>query len=208
MKKYWKEIMLGLIVVLFIIPLGIAFLLKFDFIITDTSSGWIGFWGSYLGGIVGGLITLYVLFRTLKENRELQRKEHRIAFCNEICKLSGEICGAINRECIYIRKYADKIHGCSDKDDLFNALLAKNKASELIQICSAQLLSKIKDKEYIGAEKLMDKVEQLGQIENEIDIKFAYTADEEELLRRTCDRIKPVLGEMRNWVVEFLENNA
>ena len=76
MKKYWKEILLGLIVVLLIIPLGIAFLLRFEFIITDTSSGWIGFWGSYLGGIVGGLITLYVMFRTLKENRELEDRRY------------------------------------------------------------------------------------------------------------------------------------
>lgn len=207
MKKYWKEILLGLIFVLFLIPLSIAFLLRFDFIITDTSSGWIGFWGSYLGGIVGGLITLYVLFRTLKENRELQRKEHKIAFCNEICKLSGEICGAINRECIYILKFADKKNG-GDKEDLFNALLAKNRASELLHICSAQLISRIKDAEYIGAEKLMDRIEQLGQMENELDIKFVYTADEEEVLKRTCDRIKPILGEMREWIVEFLENNV
>ena len=207
MKKYWKEILLGLIFVLFFIPLSIAFLLRFDFIITDTSSGWIGFWGSYLGGIVGGLITLYVLFRTLKENRELQRKEHKIAFCNEICKLSGEICGAINRECIYILKFADKKNG-DDKEDLFNALLAKNRASELLHICSAQLISRIKDAEHIGAEKLMDRIEQLGQMENELDIKFVYTADEEEVLKRTCDRIKPILGEMREWIVEFLENNV
>lgn len=207
MKKYWKEILLGLIFVLFFIPLSIAFLLRFDFIITDTSSGWIGFWGSYLGGIVGGLITLYVLFRTLKENRELQRKEHKIAFCNEICKLSGEICGAINRECIYILKFADKKNG-DDKEDLFNALLAKNRASELLHICSAQLISRIKDAEYIGAEKLMDRIEQLGQMENELDIKFVYTADEEEVLKRTCNRIKPILGEMREWIVEFLENNV
>ncbi len=207
MKKYWKEILLGLIFVLFFIPLSIAFLLRFDFIITDTSSGWIGFWGSYLGGIVGGLITLYVLFRTLKENRELQRKEHKIAFCNEICKLSGEICGAINRECIYILKFADKKNG-DDKEALFNALLAKNRASELLHICSAQLISRIKDAEYIGAEKLMDRIEQLGQMENELDIKFVYTADEEEVLKRTCDRIKPILGEMREWIVEFLENNV
>lgn len=207
MKKYWKEILLGLIVVLLIIPLGIAFLLRFEFIITDTSSGWIGFWGSYLGGIVGGLITLYVMFRTLKENRELQRKEHRIAFCNEICKLSGEICGAINRESIYIRKYADSKLG-NDKEDLFNALLAKNKASELLHICSAQLISKIADSEYIGAEKLMDRIQMLGQLESEINIKFVYTANDEEQLKRTCDKIKPVLGEMRDWIVEFLEDNA
>jgi hypothetical protein len=70
------------------------------------------------------------------------------------------------------------------------------------------LISRIKDAKYIGAEKLMDRIEQLGQMENELDIKFVYTADEEEVLKRTCNRIKPILGEMREWIVEFLENNV
>ena len=87
-------------------------------------------------------------------------------------------------------------------------MLAKNRASELLHICSAQLISRIKDAEYIGAEKLMDRIEQLGQMENELDIKFVYTADEEEVLKRTCNRIKTILGEMREWIVEFLENNV
>lgn len=30
---------------------------------------WIGFWGNYFGGIVGGLITLYVLVKTLEDNK-------------------------------------------------------------------------------------------------------------------------------------------
>ena len=54
----------------------------------------------------------------------------------------------------------------------------------------------------------MDRIEQLGQMENELDIKFVYTADEEEVLKRTCNRIKTILGEMREWIVEFLENNV
>lgn len=41
MKKYWKEILLWTIMVVFIIPLWLAFLLRFDFIITVVSSDWI-----------------------------------------------------------------------------------------------------------------------------------------------------------------------
>lgn len=86
-------------------------------------------------------------------------------------------------------------------------MLEKNKVSELLHICSVQLISKIENTEYIGAEKLMDRIEQLQQIECEMDIKFAYTADEKEALKMTCDKIASIVGEMRDWIVEFLKNN-
>lgn len=207
MKKYWKEFLLWTIMVVFIIPLGLAFLLRFDFIITVVSSDWIGFWGSYLGGIIGGMVTLFVLFKTLQDNRELQRKEQRISFCNEICRLSGELCGEVNRECMYILKYMDK-ENCGSKDDLFNALMAKNKTTELLHVCSAQLISKVNDEGYIGAGKLMDQFELLSQLENKVSIKFEYIAEKEGQLKKACDNVLPVLGEMRDWIVEFLESNA
>ena len=36
------------------------------------SSDWIGFWGSYAGAIIGGLITLFVLHYTIKENSKVR----------------------------------------------------------------------------------------------------------------------------------------
>lgn len=87
-------------------------------------------------------------------------------------------------------------------------MFADNKASELLHICSVQLISKIDDTEYKGVEKLMEKIQLLGEMEQKIDIKFAYTADDEEQLKRVCDNVNPVLGEMRDWVVEFLRSNV
>lgn len=40
--------------------------------IAGTSENWVGFWGSYAGAIVGGLITLYVLYHTIKENAKIR----------------------------------------------------------------------------------------------------------------------------------------
>lgn len=40
--------------------------------IAGTSENWVGFWGSYAGAIIGGLITLYVLYHTMKENAKIR----------------------------------------------------------------------------------------------------------------------------------------
>lgn len=40
--------------------------------IVGKSSDWIGFWGSYAGAIIGGLITLLVLHYTIKENSKVR----------------------------------------------------------------------------------------------------------------------------------------
>lgn len=72
MKKYWKEFLLGGIIILFIIPFGIAFLTNFKFIITDTYNGWIGFWGSYLGAIIGGICTVIGVYWTIKHTQKIR----------------------------------------------------------------------------------------------------------------------------------------
>ena len=81
MKKYWKEIILIVIAIIFFLPGGVAFFLRFDFINTDTSNDWIGFWGGYLGAIIGGLITLFVLYKTLKEEKEENKKQQKHEEC-------------------------------------------------------------------------------------------------------------------------------
>lgn len=207
MKKYWKEILLGTMTILIIVPLVIAFMLRFKFIMTDASNGWIGFWGSYLGAIFGGLITLFVLYKTLKENHKSQKKEHKINFCNELCRLSGKICGAINRENIYILKYVNEKSN-TNIDDVYNAMLARNKADELFHICTAQLMAKLHDKDYTGVEKLMDNVERLYLAEHTVNIAFDYTDSEKEQMKVDCNKVSAMLAETRDWIVEFVKSNC
>ena len=66
MKKYWKEIILIVIAIIFFLPGGVAFFLRFDFINTD---------------IVGSLITLFVLYKTLKEEKEENKKQQKHEEC-------------------------------------------------------------------------------------------------------------------------------
>lgn len=65
LKKYWY-----LIVLLFILPIGLNFLLQANapYSIVGDSSNWLSFWSTYLASILGSLITLFVLYKTLKQN--------------------------------------------------------------------------------------------------------------------------------------------
>ena len=90
MKKQWPIILLGIIVVLVLVPLGIAFMLSFRLIVTDTTNEWIGFWGGYLGSILGGVITLIVMWYTLKNENQNRRREEKIYFFDNIISLSAE----------------------------------------------------------------------------------------------------------------------
>ena len=126
MKKYWKEVLLGSIIALIIIPLIIAYMMSFSLIITDTNNAWIGFWGSYLGAIIGGVISgcvaMYVLVKTLKDNKMARQREEVINFCNMLVsksryfaqKLEAAIYEKIDYSCYREKdpKSAETIESC------------------------------------------------------------------------------------------------
>lgn len=67
------------------------------------SNDWIGYYGSFMGAFVSGVITLYVMARSteegrknleksIKENNRIQERNERISFCNDIAKLISEYC--------------------------------------------------------------------------------------------------------------------
>ncbi|CCL20359.1 TPA: hypothetical protein ACKOO2_003604 [Clostridioides difficile] len=65
-----------LIIAIIIIPLIVTFTISvrnpiFSF---NESNGWLGFWGSYLGGILGGLATLMAVVITTNQTRVIQEE--------------------------------------------------------------------------------------------------------------------------------------
>lgn len=87
-----------------IIELAIYFDLTYD----KSSATWIGFFGSYLGSIVGGVITLFVMDKTIKngdanlkksinENKILQQRNERVEFCNDLASIISNYCSETNK---------------------------------------------------------------------------------------------------------------
>mgnify|MGYP000128798269 CR=1 FL=1 len=209
MKKYWKEGVLIGIVTVVIIPLILAFMLSFQFIRTDTTNEWIGFWGGYLGAILGGLITLFVLFATLKDNRNLQKEQERIEFCRYIVELVSSFCGKINERNIYMLRFISQEEMVKGNlEDAYRALLAQNEAYIIVQTVSSHLIAKMGDKDYAGVESLMDNLEELKVVASSCDIKFSYTQEESRELEEKCDVIKTLLAKMGNSSIEFIKANT
>lgn len=207
MKKYWREILLAIIVVFLVIPLSIAFSVSFRFICTDTSNEWIGFWGGYLGAILGALITLYVLFQTLQEGKTAQRREERINFCNYIAEISGRICIEANKTAIFVLS-AVKNSPDPIMEDIYKALLAKNEVSGLLQSCTSLLLAKIDNPNYTKIEMLMDSAYELQILVDKINIKGEiYTQEELKELSICCDKVSLHLEYMRDYVADFIKSN-
>ena len=207
MKKYWKDIFIGIIVIFLVIPLGIAVLVSFRFICTDTSNEWIGFWGGYLGSIIGGLITLYVLVKTLQDNRESQQREERILFCNYIAEISGKICTSANNEAIFTQKAVEDSADPAE-EEIYKALLAKSEIYGLLQSVTSSLLAKMNNPNYTNVQMLMDSIYELQLTIDKIKIKKdAYNSKELLELGDVCKKLMNLLGKLRDDVATFIKAN-
>ena len=77
-----------------LLPVFVAILVSWNLIPGMViENDWIGFFGSYIGGIVGGIIgiasAVYVLHETQKENKRTQEKNEIIEFCDYLVKLGS-----------------------------------------------------------------------------------------------------------------------
>ena len=100
MKKEFKSIMLVIIVAIVIVPIVLNYLCLTTTPIPIVGDGkiWIVFWGSYLGGIMAVLSTMYVLYKN--HQRECRRKEYEIQKerLDLLCRDMGKLCSTIDMD--------------------------------------------------------------------------------------------------------------
>lgn len=93
MKKWLIEnrkiIFIGSLSILVVVPFMI-YLLSAIPIFPSGGNDWAGFWGGYAGAIIGGIITLFVLFKTLDDNKKLQERDERIYFLDNLGDLVAD----------------------------------------------------------------------------------------------------------------------
>ena len=153
------------ILVFVIIPLGIAFLVSFNFINTDTSNEWIGFWGGYLGSIIGGVITLYVLFRTLIDGKRLQKREEKLVYCDRIVDAAAEYNSHLSIFLLKITKYYFYIEKSDRKMEMFEEVSGVIYAIEKSAfILNVQLCSKEEDKEYNNIAEIKSVIDDISNL--------------------------------------------
>ncbi len=88
-KNYWFYGIIALISIISV-PIILNFVLQISFpnikIIGDADT-WLGFWSAYSGSVIGSMITLFVLYKTLRQNQENHKKQ--IDFQIEVIKHQG-----------------------------------------------------------------------------------------------------------------------
>lgn len=84
MKKYWKIFTIAIFLSI-ITPIIIGFGVSQDILNDWTNDNdWIGFWGSYAGAVIGSIVTLLVLWRTLEDNRLAREREEKVNYYNNL----------------------------------------------------------------------------------------------------------------------------
>lgn len=129
------SIALTIFVLLVIFPPGLKLIMnKFENLLGSTAGEWLSFYGSYLGGILGGTATLMAVVITTnqtriiqeenkketrkiqEENKILQLQNNNKAFVDELASLVGEYCANISayyygiKENKEIRDFLKKVH--------------------------------------------------------------------------------------------------
>ena len=85
MNNTFKVIILCVVVAIIFCPFLVMCGTSADVLNWATSDNdWIGFWGSYIGAILGGLITLFVLWCTIKSNEDILKKEKKQGFVDDL----------------------------------------------------------------------------------------------------------------------------
>lgn len=175
-----------------------------------TSNDWIGFFGSYTGAIIGGLITLFVmnttiengnqnLKKTMHQNEIILDKSNRIAFCNDIATVIAKYCGSIKvliEELIMLTPLIENIKICEYEcinleDKLQNAnekVLKKVRLEESIedtekklQLANQKLVNS--KKEFENAKNNLPKLDTFT-ILFLLEIKLKNIEDAKELLKK------------------------
>lgn len=75
LKKNKKFVAWALLVTLVLIPLFIQVLINWDTMNNGSDDGWLGFWGGYLGSIIGVVGSLIVIQIQLSNDKERFDKE-------------------------------------------------------------------------------------------------------------------------------------
>ena len=132
MKTRWlKTIIVATVFAVIFVPVAINYLCLTVFPAPLVGDGklWLGFWGSYLGGIIAVLSTVYVLYRN--HEMEYNRKEYEIQkeYFNSLCGDMGKLCSAIDINLLYFY-----LNGMINVDKVNNLFLNLSELNQSI-IC-------------------------------------------------------------------------
>lgn len=173
----------------------------------ENSNDWIGFWGGYLGAILGGLVTLYVLWSTVNNNEKARRRDEKIHFFEKIIELFSRFSAKCGNLCaLAMRLMADP-----NNDSYKSFLLQHNDVAGIYTELGVLLISrkKIYDCEEFTL-KLTSLAEKINEFYNEYEneiIKGGFSLVKSEKLEKDMDQILEKLTMLNDILTECVKNN-
>lgn len=200
MNKNLKTI-LNIILIIVFVPLAVGIgvsLPIFNHVVI--SNDWIGFWGSYVGTILGGMITLYVLWHTTTDNENARKRDEKLNFFYKITEISSDFNAGVGNlfalstrlmaapDNELYRLYLEQINSTAGIAAEMNILLASregiydfeeflNNFSEVVE-----QINKINKKYEHVLESRFNNQEEVEEIDREMDDALEKTTGLQEVL--------------------------
>ena len=172
-------------IVLIIIPIAAGALVSIDGPAwLETENEWIGFWGGYLGSLVGVGAAIYVMKITILHEKEERKRREKIEFCLKINE--------------YIMEYSGLVGDYNPKS---RPEITHNVLIKYSGIINSMLGAILKNKNYKGVKELIKKSEAVLKI---IDL---YENSDESNRSTNRDNLDNAVDELRKCSSNFIDLN-
>lgn len=208
MSKKWK-LVVSITIVSMIIPIAVGVgvsLPIFKHIVINND--WIGFWGSYVGTFLGGMITLYVLWSTITDNENARKRDEKLKFFDKVTEMTAELNTAVGN----LFELATRILDAPDNNELFRLFWQQaNLASGIGAEMNILLASREEIYDYKEFWDSFSKtVEQINKIADWFEYKFSTQFSNKEEVGAIDQEIDNILGktmELQKILVRCIKNN-
>lgn len=202
MKQIIKLIII-IVVVLIIAPWIIATGTSADILNWATNDNdWIGFWGSYVGTFLGSIITLIVLFVTLKDNSLARKREEKLEYYNQIIDDYAKFIATAVGYLDYVKRTI-MFPNTFDYEEYRKIYL-------LVAVDSIKISIRLKIKETTGTKEIFNWIDNVTDEINEIkkelkdagDGDFNFFDKQDELMKKVnriyvkIDAYEPVISKI------------
>lgn len=207
MNKNFKTIISIILIIVFtplVVGIGVSLPIFKNIVINND---WIGFWGSYVGTILGGMITLYVLWNTTADNENARKRDEKLNFFDKVTELSSDFAVAVGNLCALstrllvkpsnelYRSYLEQVNNTAGIGAELNILLASR--SEVYD-CEVFL------KSFSEVEDQINKINEM--FEHEVKIHFTNKAEVKKI-DREMDIVLKKTTELQEILVECIKKN-
>lgn len=213
-----KEYIVGLVVVC-IFPLLIAVGTSADILNWATNDNdWIEFWGGYIGSVLGGVITLFVMFKSLADSKktlqETLSNERYIQERNEVSMFSNLLIEKCAKFSIEVEEMIYKGHHCvvEQKETRKVDIERINECLKTIRIVRSILIQISMHMEVVGSrnayctntrKKLYETVEELIELVKQYNHEFLGKRVDPDIEKKILELSNDLLAQAQDYLKEI-----